>query len=75
MGYEDRDWFREDYAKKQGLIYDKATGRYKPASRLVQVYRQVVMRFFKPRATPFLTVAIWVGVCFLSYFAYKILRM
>lgn len=44
MGYEDRDWFREDHARKNGLVYDRATGRYRPASWLVLSFRLIFIR-------------------------------
>lgn len=32
MGLQDRDYYRQDYAKKVGLRYDTATGRYSTAA-------------------------------------------
>lgn len=32
MGIEDRDYYREDYAKKNGLHYDKTRARYLPGN-------------------------------------------
>ncbi len=30
MGIEDRDYYRENFAKKQGMRYDARTARYHP---------------------------------------------
>ncbi len=35
MGMQDRDYYREDYAKKNGMRYDRGTGKYFYPSRFI----------------------------------------
>lgn len=47
MGMHDRDWYREDYAQKNGMVYNKRTATYSSARRFAKgIKRQAIERPF-----------------------------
>ena len=74
MGQEDRDWFREDHARKNGMIYDKRTGKYFPAPKPSASTRFTFNRRSDAPRRPFPAAMFWLGFALLSYAAYKVFR-
>jgi hypothetical protein len=82
MGMEERDWFRESYAKKNGGRYDRRSGRYwwggrkpPPAARDLS-YESHMPRAMRKTPTPWHPVLVWLlfaAICLGVFVALKLI--
>ena len=80
MGMQDRDWYREDHAKKNGMGYNAANGTYYDPKLYRGAKTQIddapielyVVRTEK-KWHPFLTVLLTAWLCLLVYATLKLI--
>jgi hypothetical protein len=80
MGMQDRDWYREDHAKKNGMGYNAANGTYYDPKLYRGTKTQNVHLPAEPLVVqsgkkwhPFLTVFLTAWLCLLVYAALKLI--